>query len=70
MTCEGTALTSAGAYTYKTAIISLAGKWDTFEKIDEQDGNDIVTGHFIVHYNSTANLFAAITVVNQVSSMP
>ena len=68
--CEGTALTTAGTYTYKTMTINLAGKWDSFEKIDEQDGNDIVTGHFIVHYNSTANLFAAITVVNQVSSMP
>lgn len=68
--CEGSALASAGAlYTYKTMVINLAGKWDTFEKIDEQDGNDIVTGHFIARYNSTAALFASITVVNEVDRL-
>jgi hypothetical protein len=67
--CEGSALSDSGTYTYKTLQIDLAGKWDTFEKLDEQDGNDIVTGHFIARYNSTAALFAAITVVNEVASL-
>ena len=67
--CEGSALSDDGAYTYKTLLIDLAGKWDTFEKIDEQDGNDIVTGHFIARYNSTAALFASIVVVNETASL-
>ena len=69
--CDGDALTTPGAlYTNKTMIINLAGKWDTFDKIDEVDGNDVVTGHFIARYNSTAALFASIIVVNEVSVMP
>ena len=69
--CEGSALESAGStYTYNTLTINLAGKWDTFEKIDEQDGNDIVTGHFVARYNSTAALFGSIVVVNEVDVMP
>jgi hypothetical protein len=68
--CEGSAFATAGVlYTYNSMIINLAGKWDTFEKIDEQDGNDIVTGHFIARYNSTAALFASIVVVNDVASL-
>ena len=68
---EGNALASAGAlYTLKTININLAGKWDTFEKIGEQDGNDIVTGHFIARYDSTSALFASIVVVNEVATMP
>ncbi|MFA7253998.1 MAG: hypothetical protein WC107_05605 [Patescibacteria group bacterium] len=67
----GNAVATAGAlYTYKTMKINLAGKWDSFEKIDEVDGNDVVTGHFIARYNSTAALFSAIIVVNEVITMP
>lgn len=68
---EGAALTSAGtAYTYKTVIVNLAGKWEKFSKIDEQDGNDIVTGTLRCRFNSTASLFAQIIVVNEVASLP
>lgn len=68
---EGNALTSAGAlYSVKTIAINLAGKWDSFEKIGEQDGNDIVTGHFIAKYDSTSALFASFVVVNEVATMP
>jgi hypothetical protein len=67
---EGNALGTVGAlYSVKTIKINLAGKWESFEKIDEVDGNDVVTGHFIARYNSTAALFAAITVVNENASM-
>jgi len=38
-------------------ILDMAGKWDNFEKIGEQDGNDIVTGTFRARYNSIAALF-------------
>jgi hypothetical protein len=69
--CVGSALASAGAtYTYNTMLINLAGKWDTFEKIDELDGNDVVTGHFIAKYNSTSALFASLVVVNELAAMP
>jgi hypothetical protein len=69
--CEGSTLAAAGsAYTYKTMIINLAGKWDSFEKIDEVDGNDVVTGHFIARYNSTSALFASFVIANEVAAMP
>jgi hypothetical protein len=69
--CEGSALATAGStYTYKTLKINLAGKWDSFEKIDEVDGNDIVTGHFIARYDSTSALFASHIIVNEVTTMP
>jgi len=67
---EGTAFTTAGTtYTYKTTIIDLAGKWETFSKIGEQDGNDIVTGTLRARYDSTAALFAELTVVNALSAL-
>ena len=69
--CDGSALSEAGAtYTYKTLAINLAGKWDTFEKIGELDGNDIVVGHFVARYNSTSATFGSIVVVNEVATMP
>jgi hypothetical protein len=65
----GAALTTAGTYTYKTFIIDLVGKWQSFSAIDEQDGNDIVTGTFKAAYNSTAGLFGRFIVVNENSSL-
>lgn len=67
----GTALTTAGSgYTYKTLIVDMAGKWEKFEKLAEQDGNDIVTGTFRARYNSTAALFYKMIVVNELASLP
>jgi hypothetical protein len=68
---SGSALTTAGTtYTYKTLIIDLAGKWEKFDKLGEQDGNDIVTGTFRARYNATAALFAEMIVVNELASLP
>jgi len=68
---EGAALTDPGtAYTYKTLRIDLAGKWLSFDKLDEQDGNDVVTGTFRARYNADADLFAQIVVVNELASLP
>lgn len=68
---DGTALATPGtSYTYKTLRIDLAGKWETFDKLDEQDGNDIVTGTFRARYNATAAKFAEIVVVNELASLP
>lgn len=66
----GNALTSAGTYTTKLFTIDLAGKWETFSGLDEQDGNDIVTGTFRARYNATSGLFAQIAIVNELAAMP
>lgn len=65
---EGSTLTTAGTFTYKTLIIDLAGKWESFGTLDEQNGNDIVTGTFRAGYDATAAKFAEIKVVNETAS--
>ncbi len=67
---EGTALGTAGTYTYKTAIITLAGRWEKISALSDQDGNDIVTGTFRARYNATAARVGQAIVVNEVASMP
>jgi hypothetical protein len=69
-TTEGAALTTSSGYVYKSLIQNYAGKWDSFDKIGEQDGNDIVTGHFKVRYDPTASKYASIIVVNEIAAMP
>ena len=67
---EGSTLGVAGdVYSKKTLILDAAGRWEKFNKLDEEDGNDIVEGEFRVRYNSTADLFALLTVVNETSSL-
>jgi hypothetical protein len=65
----GSALTTAATYTYKTLNIDLAGKWEKFSVLEEEDGNNVVTGTFRGAYDSTASLFGVITVVNQLASL-
>lgn len=49
--------------------LNMSGKWDNFEKLGEQDGNDIVTGTFRCRYNSSnAGFFQAI-VENSLESL-
>lgn len=67
---EGDPLATAGTFSKKTMRIDIAGKWEKFSKLDEQDGNDIVTGTLRAKFNSTANLFGAITVVNELATLP
>ena len=66
----GSTLTSGGTYTTKTLRIDLYGKWADFEPIDEQDGNDIVTGKFRVGYSSGGAKKGTIIVVNELSTLP
>lgn len=67
----GTALTTSGTtYSNKELIVDLAGKWESFDVIGEQDGNDIVSGTFRAGYDSTAALFAEFVVVNELASVP
>lgn len=70
-TGAGLTTTDASApYDTKTLLIRLAGKWDTFEKLDEQDGNDVIKATFRARYNATANAFAQLIVVNELASIP
>lgn len=66
---EGNALASAGDFTYKTLIVDLAGKWESFEGLGDQDGNDTVTGVFRARYNSTAAKFAEFKLVNDTATL-
>ena len=68
---EGSALGTGATYTKKTLIIDLMGKWIKFEKLDEQDGNDIIHGVFQVKYSDAALdlLSAEIKVVNEISTI-
>ena len=68
ITLEGAALTTAGAYTYKTVRIQLPGKWQKFAVLGEQDGVDILTGTFRAAYDPTASLGPTIVVVNETAS--
>lgn len=65
----GSALGTAGTYTYKTLIVDLAGLWEKFDKIGDADGNDIISGTFRAAYDSTAALFAEFVVVNEVATL-
>lgn len=62
---NGSALTTAGTFTYKTLRIDMGGKWLSFDKIGEQDGNDIVTGKFKVAPDTAGAGYCTITVVNE-----
>lgn len=67
---EGTALTSAGTYTYKTFIIDLWGKYSSFDALTDLDGNDTVVANFRAAYSSTAANKARFTVVNDLATLP
>lgn len=69
--CEGSTFANPGTtYSKKTFICDVAGKWEKFDKIGEQDGNDILTGTFRGAYDSTAALFCEFLVVNALSTLP
>lgn len=68
---EGNNFTTAGtAYSKKTMIIDVAGKWESFGPLDDQDGNDIYVGMFRGRYNATRADFGKIIMVNALSALP
>lgn len=67
---QGTALTSAGTYSTKLLRIDVYGKWQEFEPLSEEDGNNMVTGTFRIAYSSTAAKKGTITVVNESATLP
>jgi hypothetical protein len=71
----GSATVGAGAYSAKTMIIDMVGKWESFSGLDDQDGNDIVTGTFRSRYSNAASTaastqFTKFLVVNEVATLP
>jgi hypothetical protein len=70
----GSATVGAGAYSTKTMIIDMVGKWESFSGLDDQDGNDIVTGTFRSRYSNTTTAtstqFTKFLVVNEVATLP
>jgi hypothetical protein len=66
----GSALAAGTAYSAKTFLIDLAGKWERFEPLGERNGMMISTGIFRARYNATADLFANLTAVNALASLP
>ena len=71
MKFTGTALTATGAtYAVKTMILNLTGKWDSFDKLGERDGNDILKGSFRTRYNATDTTFASAVVVSDDAAVP
>lgn len=67
---EGSPLTTAGNYQNKTLIIDLPGKWESFDKLGDQDGNDILAGTFRASYDPTYGSSGQIIVVNELASIP
>lgn len=71
MEFTGTTFDTAGtAYTNKTLLVDLDGKWESFDPLDDDDGNDVVTGTFRARYNSTSQAFASITDVVNLAAIP
>lgn len=66
---EGSALTAGTTYSKKSMVLDFGGKWEKFDKLGEQNGNDIVTGTLKVKPSTTSNTFCALTVVNTLASL-
>jgi hypothetical protein len=63
--------TDSGApYDKKTLIVDLWGKWEAFEPLTDNAGNDQVTGMFRAGYSPTAGLKARYVLVNELATMP
>jgi len=66
-----TAFTNVGTtYSVPTCLINLPGIWMNFSKIGEANGNDIVTGTFESHYDSTAAIAGSIVLAVALSAVP
>lgn len=67
---DGTTLATAGTkYSKKALRVDLAGKWEKFSTLAEDDGNDVVTGTFRARYDPTAALFANVEICNALTAL-
>lgn len=63
--------TDAGAtYDKKTFIVDLWGKWESFEALNAEDGNNHVTGVFRAGYSTSGANKARFILVNELGSLP
>lgn len=69
MVCLGSALATPDTETNKRLTIDMAGLWESFEAIDEVDGNDIVRGVLRARYSTADTLFYSVTLVNEVTAL-
>ena len=66
----GNAVQTAGtSYSTTTCNIDVAGKWETWDAISEQNGNDIVVGKLRARYDGTAADAGKIVVVNELAAL-
>jgi hypothetical protein len=67
---EGAALGTAGTWSNKTLQIDLAGVYEDWSELQDQDGNDVITATLRVRYATADSLKAEVTVVNELSALP
>lgn len=68
---QGAALTTAGSvYTYKTLIVDVVGRWTDFSALEDDNGNDTVTGTLVFGYDATAATSGQVIIVNELSALP
>jgi hypothetical protein len=68
---EGSAVQTPGTtYSVKTMIIDLAGKYEEWGPLDDNEGNDTYEVTVRVRYSVTDALKADVTIVNELSALP
>jgi hypothetical protein len=69
MVFEGSALTTAGAFSKKTLQLDIAGTWDSFDVLAEREGFEICKGKLSAGLDPAAALYFAATIVNQQATL-
>lgn len=70
LVCEGSELTTEGTdYANKTLIVDAAAKWDKFDPLGDDDGDDIITGTLRCRYNAKSASFFEMVLVNEVAAL-
>jgi len=64
------ALATPDVYTYPTMFLDMAGQWEKFDTLGEEDGINTVKGTFRAGYNATAASFAECFVVAEQATIP
>lgn len=68
---SGNALTSAGTlYSTKKLLVDMAGIYEKFGALGDEDGDNIIVATVRAGYNATAALFTKFVVVNELSAIP
>lgn len=69
--CEGSAVETAGtSYSNKTLLIDLAGVYEDWSALADNDGNDVVNATLRCRYSTADTLKAKVTIVNELAALP